>query len=43
MSNNLDLEIKKALIDKIDLEHITLFTVKGDFKTRIDFRINKLR
>lgn len=41
MSNNLDLEIKKALTDKIDLDRITLFTVKGDFETKINFKIHK--
>lgn len=39
--SNLDLEIKKALTDKIDLDHITLFTVKGDFETKINFTIKK--
>ena len=38
---NLDLEIKKALTNKIDLDHITLFTVKGDFETKINFTIKK--
>lgn len=39
--SNLDLEIKKALTDKIDLDHITLFTVKGNFETKINFTIKK--
>lgn len=38
---NLDLEIKKALIDKIDLDKFMLFTVNVDREMRIDFRINK--
>lgn len=41
MTKNLDLEIRKALIDKIDLEKFMLFTVNADHETRIDFRINK--
>ena len=40
-TNNLDLEIKKALTDKIDLDKFMLFTVKVDHETKIDFRINK--
>ena len=41
MSNNLDLEIKKALIDKIDLDKFMLFTVNVNSEMTIDFRINK--
>ena len=39
--SNLDLEIKKALNNKIDLDKFMLFTVKNDSQTKIDFRINK--
>lgn len=39
--SNLDLEIKKALNSKINLDHITLFTVKAESETKIDFKINK--
>ena len=39
--SNLDLEIKKALNNKIDLDKFMLFTVKVDSETKIDFRINK--
>ena len=38
---NLDLEIKKALNNKIDLDKFMLFTVKIDSNIKIDFRINK--
>lgn len=38
---NLDLEIKKALNNKIDLDKFMLFTVKVDSNIKIDFRINK--
>lgn len=38
---NLDLEIRKALIDKIDLDKFMLFTVDVNREMRIDFRINK--
>lgn len=38
---NLDLEIKKALTDKIDLDKLMLFTVKVDVETKINFKINK--
>ena len=38
---NLDLEIKKALNNKIDLDKFMLFTVKVDSETKIDFKINK--
>ena len=41
MTNNLDLEIKKALNDKTEWENISQFTVKVDFETKIDFKINK--
>ena len=37
--SNLDLEIKKALNNKIDLDK--LFTAKIDSNIKIDFRINK--
>ena len=37
----LDLEIKKALIDKIDLDKFMLFTVNVNSETQIDFRVNK--
>lgn len=40
--SNLDLEIKKALNNKIDLDKFMLFTVKVDSETKIDFRINKI-
>lgn len=39
--SNLDLEIKKALNNKIDLDKFMLFTVKVDSNIKIDFRINK--
>lgn len=39
--SNLDLEIKKALNNKIDLDKFMLFTVKVDSETKIDFKINK--
>lgn len=39
--SNLDLEIKKALNNKIDLDKFILFTVKVDSETKIDFKINK--
>ena len=38
---NLDGEIKKALIDKIDVDKFMLFTVNVNREMRIDFRINK--
>lgn len=38
---NLDLEIKKALNNKIDLDEFMLFTVKAESETKIDFKINK--
>ena len=40
-TNNLDLEIKKALTDKIDIDKFMLFTVNVNREMRIDFRINK--
>ena len=43
MSNNLDLEIKKALNNKTEWNHIALFTVKVDSETKIDFNLNKKR
>lgn len=39
--SNLDLEIKKALNNKIDLDKFMLFTVNVNREMRIDFRINK--
>jgi hypothetical protein len=39
--SNLDLEIKKALNNKIDLDKFMLFTLKVDSETKIDFKINK--
>lgn len=39
--SSLDLEIRKALIDKIDVDKFTLFTVDVNREMRIDFRINK--
>lgn len=39
--SNLDLEIKKALNNKIDLDKFMLFTIKVDSETKIDFKINK--
>ena len=39
--SNLDLEIKKALNNKIDLDKFMLFTVKVDSNIKIDFKINK--
>ena len=38
---NLDLEIRKALSNKIDLDKFMLFTVKANQEMAIDFRINK--
>ena len=39
--SNLDLEIKKALNNKIDLDKFMLFTVKVEPEIKINFRINK--
>lgn len=39
--SNLDLEIRKALTNKIDLDKFMLFTVKAKSETKIYFRINK--
>lgn len=39
--SNLDLEIKKALNNKIDLDKFMLFTVNINREMRIDVRINK--
>lgn len=39
--SNLDLEIKKALNSKIDLDKFMLFTVKVEPEIKINFRINK--
>lgn len=41
MTNNLDLEIKKALNNKTEWNHIALFTVKVNSETKIDFNLNK--
>ncbi len=38
---NLDLEIRKALINKIDVDKFMLFTVNVNREMRIDFRVNK--
>ena len=38
---NLDLEIRKALNSKIEVEKFMLLTVKVDSETKIDFKINK--
>lgn len=38
---NLDLEIKKALNSKIEVEKFMLFTVKVEPEIKINFRINK--
>lgn len=39
--SNIDLEIRKALNNKIDLDKFMLFTVKVNSEIKIDFRINK--
>lgn len=41
LMSNLDLEIKKALNNKIDLDKFMLFMVKVNSETKVDFRINK--
>lgn len=41
MIKNLDVEIQKALNNKIDLDKFMLFTVKVDSEMKIDFKINK--
>lgn len=41
MSNNLDLEIKKALNNKTEWNHMILFTVKASSEIKVDFKINK--
>lgn len=41
MTKNLDLEIRKALNNNIDVDKFTLFTVNVNREMRIDFRINK--
>lgn len=41
LMSNLDLEIKKALNNKIDLDKFMLFTVNVNSEMTIDFRINK--
>lgn len=39
--SNLDLEIKKALTSKIDLDKFMLFTVNVNSEMKVNFRINK--
>lgn len=39
--SNLDLEVKKALNSKIEVEKFMLFTVKVEPEMKINFRINK--
>lgn len=39
--SSLDLEIRKALINKIDVDKFMLFTVDVNREMRIDYRINK--
>lgn len=39
--SNLDLEIKKALTNKIDLDKFMLFTVNVNSEMKVNFRINK--
>lgn len=41
MIKHLDSKIRKALIDKIDVEKFTLFTVDVNSEMTIDFRVNK--
>ena len=41
MLKNLNLEIKKALTEKLELDDFTLFTVKVNSEMKIDFKINK--
>lgn len=41
MTKNLDVEIRKALIDKIEVEKFMLLTVNVNSEMTIDFRINK--
>ena len=41
MTKNLDLEIRKALNSKIEVEKFMLFTVKVNSQMTIDFRVNK--
>lgn len=41
MIKHLDSKIRKALIDKIDVDKFTLFTVDVNSETTIDFRVNK--
>jgi hypothetical protein len=41
MTKNLDLEIRKALNSKIEVEKFMLFTVKVNSEMTIDFRVNK--
>ena len=41
MTKNLDLEIRKALNSKIEVEKFMLFTVNVNSEMTIDFRINK--
>lgn len=39
--SNLDVEIRKALYSKIDLDKFMLFTVKVEPEIKVNFRINK--
>lgn len=41
MTKNLDVEIRKALNSKIEVEKFMLFTVNVNSEMTIDFRINK--
>lgn len=41
MIKHLDSKIRKALIDKIDVDKFTLFTVDVNSEMTIDFRVNK--
>lgn len=41
MPNNLDSKIKKALINKINLDNVTLFTVNVNSEMAIDFTIRE--
>ena len=41
MTKNLDLEIRKALNSKIEVEKFMLFTVKVNSEMTIDYRVNK--
>lgn len=41
MTKNLDLEIRKALNSKIEVEKFMLFTVNVNSEMKVNFRINK--